>query len=179
MKISKNKVVSLSYELRLDGKDGEIIETVNTQAPMTFIYGTESLLPKFESNIENMQVGDTFAFLLACDEAYGPAIDEAMVEIPKTAFMVDGEIDDDLLVEGNAIPMTDQQGNHLNGIVAEVKDQSVIMDFNHPLAGDDLFFTGTIVEVRDATPEELAHGHVHGGSCSSGNCEGCGGSCQE
>ena len=178
MNISKNKVASLSYELRIDGKGGEIVETVNADQPMTFIYGVGNLLPEFERNIENLKTGDEFAFLLTCENAYGPAAEEAVVDIPVSAFMVDGEIDNDLLVEGNAIPMTDSQGNHLNGIVVEVKDDIVVMDFNHPLAGDDLYFSGTVVEVRDATPEELAHGHTHGGGCSSDGCSGCDGNCQ-
>ncbi len=176
MNISKNKVVSLSYQLRLEHQDGDIIETVNADHPLTFIFGTESLLPEFERNIENMKVGDSFAFLLTSEQAYGPAVEDAIVEIPKTAFMMDGELNDEILFEGSAIPMTDSQGNRLNGVVVEVKDDVVIMDFNHPLAGDDLFFTGKVVEVRDATPEELAHGHVHGG-CTSGNCDGCEGDC--
>ncbi len=179
MNISKNKVVSLSYELRLESKDGEIIETVNADRPLMFIYGTESLLPAFERNIENMKTGDNFAFLLTSENAYGPAVEDAVVDIPINAFMVDGEIDNDLLVEGNAIPMTDSQGNRLNGIVVEVKDDSVVMDFNHPLAGDNLFFSGSVVDVREATAEELAHGHIHGGgSCSSGQCGDCNGDCQ-
>jgi FKBP-type peptidyl-prolyl cis-trans isomerase SlyD len=176
MNISKNKVVSLSYELRLDGKDGEIIETTGADRPLVFIFGTDSLVPGFERNIANLNTGDDFAFLLECEEAYGPALEEALVEIPKTAFVVDGEIDNDMLFEGNTVPMTDSDGNHLNGVIAEVKDDSVVMDFNHPLAGDNLFFTGTVVDVREATAEELAHGHVHG-NCSPGGCNGCGGDC--
>ena len=176
MNISKNKVVSLSYELRTDGKDGEIIETVNADRPLMFIFGANSLVPGFERNIENLKTGDKFAFLLACEEAYGPALEEALVEIPKTAFIVDGEIDHDLLTEGNAIPMTDSQGNRLHGIVAEVKDDTVIMDFNHPLAGDDLYFAGKVVDVREATSEELARGYIQT-NCSSESCEGCGGGC--
>lgn len=170
MNISKNKVVSLSYELRLDNKDGEIIETVNPDHPLIFIYGTGNLLPEFENNINGLKVNDTFAFKLPSENAYGQAVEEAVVEIPITAFMVDGELDNDMLFEGNAIPMTDSQGNHLNGVVVEVKSDSVVMDFNHPLAGDDLYFSGTVVDVRDATEEELKHGHVHG--CSSGECGG-------
>ncbi|MDR3094767.1 MAG: FKBP-type peptidyl-prolyl cis-trans isomerase [Bacteroidales bacterium] len=172
MNISKDKVVSLSYELRIDGKDGEIIETVVADKPLTFLYGGGNLLPAFEHNIDRLKTGDAFAFLLKCDDAYGQAVDEALVEIPLSAFVVDGEIDNDLLVEGNAIPMTDSQGNHLNGIVAEVKKETVVMDFNHPLAGDDLYFSGTVVDVREATPEELEFG-VSGGGCSSGSCDNC------
>jgi len=170
MKISKNKVVSLSYELRLDGKDGEIIQTVDADQPMTFMFGNDGLIPGFERHIENLQTGDKFAFLLSCEEAYGPALEEAVVEIPKTSFIVDGEIDNDLFVEGNAVPMTDAEGNRLDGVVVEVKDDTIVMDFNHPLAGDELYFSGTIVEVREATPEEA--------NCSSGSsCKGCKGGC--
>jgi FKBP-type peptidyl-prolyl cis-trans isomerase SlyD len=78
-----------------------------------------------------------------------------------------------MLVEGAAIPMRNSQGEQLNGIVVEVKDDKVVMDFNHPLAGDDLYFSGTVVNVREATPEELERGN-----CSSGSCGGCGGGCQ-
>ena len=176
MNISKNKVVSLSYELRTDGKDGEIIETVNADRPLMFIFGTNSLIPGFERNVENLKIDDRFSFLLACEEAYGPALEEAVKEIPVTAFVVDGEIDHDLLFEGNAIPMMDSNGNHLNGVVVEVKNDTVVLDFNHPLAGDDLFFSGTVVDVREATPEELKNGRVSA-NCSSGGCGGCGGSC--
>ena len=176
MKISKNKVVSLSYELRVDGKDGEIIEKVDADRPLVFIFGTNSLVPGFERNVENLKTGDHFAFLLTCEEAYGPALEDAVVEIPIGAFAVDGEIDHEMLVEGNAIPMTDSQGNHLNGVVAEVKNDTVVMDFNHPLAGDDLFFSGAVVDIREATPEELQRGYV-GSNCSSSGCEGCGGGC--
>lgn len=175
MNISKNKVVSLSYELRVDGKDGEIIETVDADHPLSFIFGTESLVPGFERNIANLKTGDHFSFLLSCEDAYGPALDEAVVEIPKTAFIMDGELDNDMFFEGNAVPMVDSQGNHLNGVIAEIKDDSVIMDFNHPLAGDDLFFSGAVVDVREATPEELAHGLRS--NCPSEGCGSCSGSC--
>ena len=177
MNISKNKVVSLSYELRIDGKDGEIIETVGADNPLTFIFGINSLVPGFERNISNLKTGDNFAFLLACEEAYGPAHEEQVVEIPKTAFVVDGEIDEEMFFDGNAIPMTDSYGNHLNGVIVEVKDSSIVMDFNHPLAGDDLYFSGAVVDVREATPEELQNG-LNNNACSSSDCGGCGGGCK-
>ena len=176
MNISKNKVVSLSYELRTEGKDGEIIETVDANHPLMFIFGTGSLIPGFERNVENLKTGDRFAFLLGCEEAYGAAVEEAVQEIPITTFVVDGEIDHDMLFEGNAIPMMDSNGNRLNGVVVEIKDDTVVMDFNHPLAGDDLYFSGTVVDVREATAEELKHGRV-ASNCSSGGCSGCGGGC--
>ena len=176
MNISKNKVVSLSYELRLDGKDGEIIETVGSDRSLTFIFGTNSLLPGFERHIENLKTGDTFVFLLKCEDAYGPALEEFMEEIPKTDFIVDGVIDHDMFFEGNAMTMINSDGKHFNGVIAEVKDDTVIMDFNHPLAGDDLFFAGAVVNVREATSEELERGYIQG-NCSSSDCGGCGGGC--
>lgn len=174
MVIEDKKVVSLVYELRADSVDGEIIEALTDDRPLTFIYGNGSLLPKFEANINGLKVGDTFDFKLECIDAYGLAVDEAVVDIPKTVFEVDGEFDGEMVQEGAAIPMMDGQGNRLNGVVVSVNDESVTMDFNHPLAGDDLFFKGKVVEVREATEEELHHGHVGGGcGCGSGGC-GCG-----
>ena len=175
MQISKNKLVSVSYELRIDGKDGEIIETVDDNSPLMFIFGIDGMIPGFERNIENLKTGDNFAFLLNCEDAYGPALEEALVEIPKTTFLVDGEIDNDMFFEGNAIPMMDSHGNRLDGVVAEVKDDTIVMDFNHPLAGDSLFFSGKVIDVRDATPEELSRSQSN---CSPSSCQGCsGGTC--
>jgi FKBP-type peptidyl-prolyl cis-trans isomerase SlyD len=179
MIIEKNKVVSLIYELRVDGTSGEIIESLKEDKPLTFIYGTGALLPKFEANISGLKSGDAFSFLLQCEEAYGIATDEAVVEIPKNVFEVEGEFDKGLISVGNAIPMMDGEGNRLNGVVVSVNAESVTMDFNHPLAGDNLHFAGKIVEIRDATSEELQHGHLHSeGACSSG-CDGNKGGCCE
>jgi FKBP-type peptidyl-prolyl cis-trans isomerase SlyD len=170
MEIAKNKVVSLVYELRVDGKDGEIVEKLNDSNPLTFIYGVGNLLPKFESNIGGLKVGDSFDFMLNSEEGYGISSDEAVVDVPKDVFMVDGKFDAEMVKEGNAIPMMDGDGNRLNGIVVNVSDNTVKMDFNHPLADEDLFFAGKVVGIREATEEELSHGHIH----NSGGCGGCG-----
>ena len=176
MIISKNKVVSLSYVLRTEGKDGEVMETVDAGSPMQFIFGAGSLIPGFERNVENLKTGDSFAFLIGCEEAYGRAIEEAVQKVPISVFIADGEIDHDVLFEGNAIPMVDQDGNRINGVVVEIKDDHVLMDFNHPLADEDLYFSGTVVDVREATSEELERGRVQS-PCSPSSCGGCGGSC--
>ncbi len=183
MIIDKSRVVSLVYELRVDGSEGEIIESLNDAKPLTFIYGTGSLLPKFEANINGLKVGDTFRFDLKCEDAYGFATEDAVVDVPKSVFEVEGEFDDQLVKEGNAIPMMDGEGHRINGVVVAVEGDIVKMDFNHPLAGDDLHFSGKVVEVREATEEELQHGHIHGngGGCGSGGggcgCGNDGGSC--
>lgn len=185
MIIEKNKVVSLIYELRVDGTNGEVVESLKDDKPLTFIYGTGALLPKFEDNINGLKVGDAFNFLLECEDAYGKATEEALVEIPKHVFEVEGQFDNELVCEGNAIPMMDGEGNRLNGVVVAVNPETITMDFNHPLAGDNLHFSGKVVEIREATEEEIQHGHAHsaggcGSSCESGCdstkegcCEGC------
>jgi len=98
-----------------------------------------------------------------------PVNEDAIVDVPMQAFAVDGEIDRNLLKVGHHIPMLDQSGNRLNGIVVKFDDEFVTMDFNHPLAGNDLHFSGKVVEIREASADELEHGHVHSPeSCS--NC---------
>lgn len=162
MKIEQNKVVSVTYDLRTDGHDSDIVESATVEMPLEFIYGNGMMLPKFEEYLSDKNKGDDFQFMLNSDEAYGPIQEENYVELPKSAFQVDGKIDDEMLQIGNVIPLQDQDGNRFDGLVAEILDDTVKMDFNHPMAGEDLYFTGKIIEVRDATAEELEHGHVHG-----------------
>ena len=174
MIVAKDRVVSLTYELRLDQPDSEVVESLNESNPLTFLYGGGGLLPKFEENISGLKAGDDFDFNLKAVEAYGEVNQDAIVNIPLSAFEVDGKIDPNMVKIGNRIPMQDASGNKLTGIVMEVSTENVKMDFNHPLAGNDLFFTGTITEIREATDEELTHGHAHyPGSCEG--CDSCGG----
>lgn len=181
MVIEKDKVVSVSYELKLANNSNEVVEKVNANSPLQFLLGHGNLLPKFESNLTGLKVGDGFDFVLNSEEAYGPISAEAIVDLPKSVFMVDGQVDDNLLSVGNVVPMMDQSGNRFNGKVTELTTDSVKMDFNHPLAGEALHFKGEVVDVREATEEELSHGHIHqnqgscggGCSCSSGGCDDC------
>jgi FKBP-type peptidyl-prolyl cis-trans isomerase SlyD len=87
---------------------------------------------------------------------------DAIIDLDKSIFMVDGKIDDEMLAIGNVIPMRDDQGHMLQGIVVSVTADSVRMDFNHPMAGNTLHFTGNVLDVREATAEEISHGHAHG-----------------
>jgi len=161
MVIEKQKVVSVTYQLNVNETDGEVVETVNKDKPLTFLYGAGNMLEKFEENIQGLQQGDQFDFKIPSEEAYGQASEDAIVDLPLNVFEIEGEIDHDLLKIGNYIPMQDQQGNRLDGIVLEVGDEKVKMDFNHPLAGDDLFFKGEVLEVRDATHDEINQGHAN------------------
>ncbi len=162
MNISNNKVVSLTYELKHDNAQGETIEITDKNSPLVFLYGAGMMLPKFEQNLDNLKVNDNFEFTLEAEEAYGPLIEEAVIDLPIDVFMVEGKIDPEMLQVDNIIPMQDNQGNPLEGKIVEVGEETVKMDFNHPMAGKNLHFTGTIIDVRDATEEEVNHGHVHG-----------------
>ncbi len=161
MTISSEKVVTLTYELRVDNNKGDVVETIKEDKPFVFLYGAGLMLPKFESHLNGLKASDKFEFILKCEDAYGKATEDAVQELPKNIFEVDGKIEENLLVEGNVIPMQNDDGNKFNGVIMEVNEENVKMDFNHPLAGDDLHFTGNIIEVRDATKEEIEHGHVH------------------
>lgn len=162
MKIEKNKVVSLLYELHVGNAQGELIEKVDPAEPFAFLFGGGGLLPEFELNLAGKKAGDHFSFEIKSENAYGKFSLEAIVEIPKSVFSVNGEIAHEMLVEGKMIPMRDENGNPFQGKVLAVGIDKVKMDFNHPMAGKDLHFTGEILEVRNATEEELSHGHVHG-----------------
>lgn len=162
MKIEKNKVVSLTYNLRKDSHEGDMVESVNEEVPLEFIFGQGMMLQKFEENLTGMVQGDDFKFELTSQEAYGEYSNENVFDLPKKNFEIDGKIEDGVLAVGNIIPLQDQQGNRFDGTIKEVKDESVVMDFNHPMAGQSLFFTGKVIGIREATAEELDHGHVHG-----------------
>lgn len=162
MVISKDKVVSLSYELKLDKASDEIVDQANADYPLVFLFGAGNLLPKFESHIANLKVNDNFEFTLESEDAYGPVIEEAIVDLPMDIFKVNGEIDPGMLVVGNIIPMQDNEGRPLDGTIVAIENDTVKMDFNHPMAGRTLHFTGKVLDIREATAEEISHGHVHG-----------------
>jgi FKBP-type peptidyl-prolyl cis-trans isomerase SlyD len=178
----KNNVVSIVYELRTGSKEGEVVESLNSESPLTFIFGTGGLLPKFEEHLSGLKSGDNFEFHLKSEDAYGPVVENAIVHVPQSVFEVDGKIDENLMKIGSMVPMMDAEGRRLNGKVLAIEGDAVQMDFNHPMAGNDLFFKGEVSDIRQATEEELSHGHTHAeggcgcggngeGSCGDGGCE--------
>jgi FKBP-type peptidyl-prolyl cis-trans isomerase SlyD len=168
--ISKHSMVTLTYDLRVD-ESGDVIERATAENPLKFIYGAGIMLPKFETHLAGLKQGDPFKISLSSSEAYGEVNNEAIVELPKHIFMTDGKFDDKLIAPGNTVPMMSTNGQHLNGKVLEVYDDNVKMDFNHPLAGEDLHFTGKVLEVRKPSDEELAA--VLNQGCGEGGCGDC------
>ncbi|MCI5778034.1 MAG: peptidylprolyl isomerase [Bacteroidales bacterium] len=179
MNISKNAFVSLTYELHTDSHDGPLVEKCDASRPLKFVFGSGRMLPAFEAALENCAQGDTFSFSLAPDEAYGERSNEAVVDVPKNIFVTpDGRLREEFLHVGARVPMLNDNGQHIVGMVLSVNDDTVTLDFNPPLAGETLFFTGKIEEVREATVEELLDQHhgcgggCHGGCHGDGGCHG-------
>lgn len=167
MKAENNKMVAVDYTLTVDGK---IADQSRPGQPLEFIFGTGMLLPKFEAAIAGKEPGEKVSFTLSPADGYGEIVADAIVDLPKTIFMVDGKLAEDILFVGNQIPMANAQGQRMLGVVREIGDDTVKMDFNHPMAGKTLNFDVEVVSVRDVTPEDLA------GKCGCGEC-GCGDDC--
>jgi FKBP-type peptidyl-prolyl cis-trans isomerase SlyD len=162
MLIDKHTVVSLHYKLQEGSAEGELVEETFGADPLVFLYGVGQMIPAFEENLEGKQAGDKMSFGIPADEAYGEYDTEAVAALPLSVFMFEGELAEDMLVVGQTIPLRDEEGNLLYGTVAEVREEDVLVDFNHPMAGVDLYFTVEVESVRAATAEEIDHGHVHG-----------------
>ena len=158
MKIEKNRVVALSYTLVVDGA---VADQATAEHPLEYIHGTGMLLPRFEEEVAGKEPGEDYAFTLSPEEGYGVHNPAHVFDIPITAFAIDGQIRHDLLVIGRTIPMLNQAGQVVQGTVAAVKEDAVSMDFNHPMAGKTLNFSGKVVSVREATQKELTEG-LHG-----------------
>ena len=160
-------MVAVDYKLTVDGA---IADQSQPGAPLEFICGTGMLLPKFEEAILGKEPGEKVAFTLSPKDGYGEVIAEAIVDLPKNTFMVDGKLAEDILFAGSQVPMSDAQGNRMIGTIKEVGEETVKMDFNHPMAGKTLNFEVEVVSVRDVTPEDLQSA----GGCSCGCDGGCG-----
>lgn len=190
MKITQNAVVEFCYELEVDG---QVVDHTTKERPLDYIHGTGSLLPKLEAHIEGMEPGDKFDVTLSPADGYGEVDPARIIDLPKAAFEVNGEVREDLLVPGNTIPMMNSMGGVIPGVVVEVTEDSVKMDLNHQMAGKTLHFTGEVLTVREATEKELTEGlhgeyvhscggcggcHGHEGGCEGGCHDGdCGGGC--
>jgi FKBP-type peptidyl-prolyl cis-trans isomerase SlyD len=153
--IAENMVITLDYTLTLDS--GEIADTTQDRMPLRFLAGHGALLPAFEDALIGLAAGEERAITLAPIDAYGEFDPDAFEEVPLDAFPSDGK-----LQVGTVIGVHDADGDVYEAYVNEVRKDSVLLDYNHPLAGETLHFRVTVLDVRPATPEELEHGHAHG-----------------
>lgn len=177
MKISANKFVAVTYDLYVgEGEERELMEKATREVPLKFIYGTGSMIQAFEDALMGLESGAAFDFTITPENAYGEYNEDYVLDLPKNIFEVDGKFDSEMIQEGNTVPMMDSNGNRMNGSVLEVRDDVVVMDFNHPLAGETLHFKGEVIDVHEPTAEEIAAMTAPAGGCGCG-CDSCGGSC--
>lgn len=196
MTVAPNAFVSLGYELYVGNSEERILmEETTPDRPLEYIQGMGMMLPEFEKQIFGLKAGDKFDFTLSSEQAYGPRVDDAVQELPKEIFLdAEGKLDG-MVQEGATLPLYTPDGETIRGSVLEIRDEVVVMDFNHPLAGEELHFIGEVHDVHEATPEEIEkffgghegcgcgcghdhdeeHEHKHkgeGGCCGGGGC-GC------
>jgi len=159
--IAKNQVVVLHYKLQEDNIEGPLVESTFESEPLKFIYGIGQMIPAFEENLEQKAEGDEFGFSIPAADAYGLHDENAIANIPIKEFEVEGKVEPESIELGRSLGLRDAEGNTYQGVIVEANEESVKVDFNHPMAGTNLHFTGKIVTVRDATESELDHGHPH------------------
>ncbi len=185
----ENKYITVAYKLYAitDGQK-ELLEEAPAAHPFQFISGIGYTLDRFEKEIVALAKGDDFNFTIPCAEAYGERNEDNVRQVPKSMFCgPDGKFDSDNIFEGNIIMLNDAEGNRFYANVGEIGDDKVVLDLNHPHAGKDLIFEGKVIEMRDATNQEVTEilnmmsGEGCGGGCEGcgGGCEGCGGGCGE
>lgn len=149
-------VVSLDYSLRLD--DGEEIDRSSGDEPLQFIQGHEQIIPGLENALYGMNIGEEKLVTISPEDGYGEYESENYVMMPRDSFPPDMA-----LIVGERLFVRDSESDQEYPVyIAEIGDESVKLDFNHPLAGETLHYKVRIVALRDATTEELAHDHVHG-----------------
>jgi len=135
MDVAVNKVVTVTYILHanLPSQEKQHIETADTTRPLSFLHGVGMMIPGFEKGLEGKKAGDTFSFDIEAADAYGENDDTAIIKLPIEIFKVEDKIDFEILKVGNMLPMSDNQGNTMNGKVVGYDDTMVTMDFRAPL----------------------------------------------
>jgi FKBP-type peptidyl-prolyl cis-trans isomerase SlyD len=156
MTIDDHAIVTLSYEVRDGDPEGPLLEQVEVNNPFKFMFGVGKMLPAWERRLFGLKSGTGFAFKLSPEDAYGVPGKEHILKMPLHLFHNEqGQIDPELLVEGQFITLTGSDGKAVNAKILKWDDEEVTLDANHALAGKTLFFSGAVLEVREATVEEL------------------------
>jgi FKBP-type peptidyl-prolyl cis-trans isomerase SlyD len=155
LKVQDGHVVSMDYTLQVDG---EVLDTSSGHEPLEFLQGAGNIIPGLEQELYGMLIGESKKVIVQPDEGYGALDPEAFVEVPKEQFPPTIPLE-----TGIEIQVTNQDGKPMSARIDSVSDDSVRLDFNHPLAGKELHFDVKVVSLREATDEENEHGHAHGG----------------
>lgn len=155
MSLAQNKVVTFNYTLKDD--NGSILDSTSGSSPFAFLSGNGQILPKLEEALSGMLLGTKKNVKISAAEAYGEYNESAVQNVNRSDFPKDADLQPGMQFVANS-----PDGNQMPFIISEVKENDITIDFNHPLAGKNLEFDVELLDIRDATAEELAHGHVHG-----------------
>ncbi|ERI80942.1 peptidyl-prolyl cis-trans isomerase, FKBP-type [Bacteroides pyogenes F0041] len=182
METAENKYITVAYRLyTMEDGEKELFEEAKADHPFQFISGLGTTLEDFENQITVLSKGDKFNFTIPADKAYGEYDEQHVIELPKHIFEVDGAFDKERVKEGNIVPLMTGDGQQVNANVVEIKEDVVVVDLNHPLAGASLIFEGEVIENRPATNEEIQElvKMMSGDGCGCGSCDdhGCGDGC--
>jgi FKBP-type peptidyl-prolyl cis-trans isomerase SlyD len=152
--VADDVVVSIEYTLTVDG---EVVDASEENEPLEYLQGYQNIIPGLEREMAGMKIGDSKNVNVKPKDGYGEVDPEALIEIPRSEFPKDFE-----LKPGVDLQLQNQDGELLNAVIISVNGNKVKLDLNHPLAGKELFFKVKVVDLREASEEELEHGHVHG-----------------
>ncbi|BBG30471.1 MULTISPECIES: FKBP-type peptidyl-prolyl cis-trans isomerase [Zymobacter] len=154
MQIAQNSVVAFHYKLTNDA--GEVVDSSEGREPLTYIHGAGNIIPGLEKQLEGHKAGDSLTAHVEAAEAYGEKNPQMIQQVPAAAFQGVENVEPGMQFQAQT-----EQGPLLVTVV-DVEGDTVTVDGNHPLAGQALHFDVTVDSVREASEEELAHGHVHG-----------------
>jgi FKBP-type peptidyl-prolyl cis-trans isomerase SlyD len=154
MEITKDRVVSIEYKLHLG--DGKLIDESDPGDPLVYLHGYEEIVPGLENALAGKKAGDSLKVQVKPEDGYGEYDPDGVEEVPREEFPPDMELE-----EGGVVTATDEDGDDVEFLVKKLNEKTVVVDFNHPLAGKTLHFEVSVREVRAATAEELEHGHAH------------------
>jgi len=155
MNVAKHTVVGLAYALHLG--DGKVVDSSDAGEPLRYLHGGGQIVPGLEKALEGRAPGASFQIAVSPDDGYGVRDEQAVRVVPREAFPPDAPLE-----VGAEFTVVDEAQRQVPLRIQKIEDGLVTVDFNHPLAGETLHFDVTVVDVRAATDEEIAHGHAHG-----------------
>ncbi len=152
-KVADDVVVSIDYSLTVEG---QVVDSTEGDEPLQFLQGHQNIIPGLEKELNGMKLGDSKKVVVSPDEAYGEIDEENIIEVPRDEFPTEIPLE-----IGTELEVKNADGEVLTATISEISEKTVKLDFNNPLAGKQLTFDVTVIDLRDATEEELTHGHVH------------------
>lgn len=151
--VADDMVVTMEYTVKVDG---EVVDSSEDHEPIEFLQGHNQVIRGLEKQLYGMAVGDSKSFVVAPRDGYGERDPDAIADVPRSEFPAEIPLE-----PGIELQMEDEDGDVMNAVIVSAGEKTIRLDFNHPLAGKELHFSVQVVGLRQATAEELEHGHAH------------------